>query len=246
LLPNRLTDKTGGRPLAELLAVTFLAWVASLLLLALGRAWPWLTPYRPLLATAPLIYLPLALALYRQEPFARYGLCAGHVGRALGLTVLAMVIVFPFFALGFHMVRHGGGPVNAAGVGIAPFAWLNWLLQTPQAWPWLLQSFMWELCFVALPEEFFYRGYLQGALNRHFTSRRLILGTAVGIALPASAILFALHHFVISPIPQVLLVFFPALLFGWLREATGSLLAPGLFHAACNVFAVLLTKASSF
>jgi CAAX protease family protein len=74
----------------------------------------------------------------------------------------------------------------------------------------------------------------------------IVLGTSVGIALPAGATLFALHHFVISPIPQVLLVFFPALLFGWLRETTGSLPAPGLFHAACNVFAVLLTKASAF
>ena len=76
--------------------------------------------------------------------------------------------------------------------------------------------------------------------------RCFILGTAVGIALPASAILFALHHFVISPIPQVLLVFFPALLVGWLRDATGSLLVPEPFHAACNVFAVPLTNAPSF
>jgi uncharacterized protein len=74
----------------------------------------------------------------------------------------------------------------------------------------------------------------------------IVLGTSVGIALPAGATLFALHHFVISPIPPVLLVFFPALLFGWLRETTGSLPAPGLFHAACKVFAVLLTKASAF
>lgn len=227
---------TGGTPpqlVGEVLAVTLLTWATSLLLFKFSRASSLFKAYVPLLTVAPLIYLPLLVILYRQEPLARYGLTLSHTGRALGLTVLAIVIVFPPFALGFHAYQR---------FVRSPFAWFNWLLHTPQAGPWLLKSFFWQFFFVALPEEFFYRGYLQERLNALFSGRCRLFGTAVGVALPASSAFFALHHFLITPVPQGLLVFFPALLFGWLWEATGSLLAPGLFHAVCNLFAVLLTK----
>ncbi len=32
-----------------------------------------------------------------------------------------------------------------------------------------------------------------------------------------------------------LAVFFPSLAFGWLRSATGSIVAPVFFHASCNL-----------
>jgi len=40
-------------------------------------------------------------------------------------------------------------------------------------------------------------------------------------------------------------VFFPALLFGWMRERTGTVAGSALFHAACNLFELFL-EASFF
>jgi uncharacterized protein len=225
--------------------VTCCTWGTSLLLLTFSRTSSQLTPYVHLLVMAPLIYLPLVLMLYRQEPLVRYGLTFARTGRALGLTILTIVIVFPLYTLGFHTYRQGLLSFNSLRVGVSPFAWVNWPLNVPHAWSWVLNAFVWELFFVALPEEFFYRGYLQGRLNARFSGRWRLLGAAVGVALPASAALFALHHVLISAAPQGLLVFFPGLLFGWLREASGSLPAPVLFHTACNLFARLLAQASS-
>ena len=159
--------------------MTLLAWATSLLLLKLGRTFSLLQPYISLLTIAPLIYLPLLIILYRREPLAHYGLTFSHTGRALGLTVLAIVIVLPPFALGFHMHRQWFLPLGPPRLVRSPFAWFNWLLHTPQAWPWLLQSFFRQFFFVALPEEFFYRGYLQGRLNVLFSGRCRLLGTAV-------------------------------------------------------------------
>ena len=239
-----MSERTTGRTLTlltgEVVAATLLTWTTSLLLLTFGRRSPALGPYAALLATAPMIYLPLILMLYWQEPAARYGLSCAHAGRALTLVMLAIITTFPPYALGLHTVRHGLLPANAPPGVASPFTGFTWLLQVPQSWPWPLQAFLRELFFVALPEEFFYRGYVQGRLNALFAGRCRLLRTPVGGSLPASAALFALHHWLVSPVPERLLVFFPALLFGWLREAGRSLIAPALFHAACNLLAILL------
>jgi membrane protease YdiL (CAAX protease family) len=36
-------------------------------------------------------------------------------------------------------------------------------------------------------------------------------------------------------------VFFPSLVFGWLRAKTGGIGAAVLFHAACNIFSAYLS-----
>ncbi|HVR03393.1 MAG TPA: CPBP family glutamic-type intramembrane protease, partial [Polyangia bacterium] len=62
-------------------------------------------------------------------------------------------------------------------------------------------------------------------------------GAPVGWALVVSSALFALGHVVVVPNPQRLAVFFPALVFGWMRGRTGSIAAGATFHALCNVVA---------
>ena len=93
-----------------------------------------------------------------------------------------------------------------------------------------------HLVVVALPEEFFYRGYVMGRLNDIFKKRIKLLGARVGPALLIQASLFAVGHFLVDFMPTRLLVFFPALAFGWLVEKRGSIAPAVLYHAACNVF----------
>jgi uncharacterized protein len=97
-----------------------------------------------------------------------------------------------------------------------------------------------QLLVIAVPEELFFRGYLQGRLEARFPSRRRFLGAPVGPALLLSSLLFALGHVLVDFDPQRFSVFFPGLVFGWMRARTGSIAAGALYHALCNLLTELL------
>ena len=99
---------------------------------------------------------------------------------------------------------------------------------------------MGQLLVIALPEEAFFRGYLQSALDGAWPKKRRILGAEVGWGLVVSAAIFAVGHVLTIPHPARLAVFFPALLFGWMRARTGGIGASVLFHAMCNLLSSLL------
>jgi membrane protease YdiL (CAAX protease family) len=98
---------------------------------------------------------------------------------------------------------------------------------------------------IALPEEVFHRGYLMSALEQRWTPTRKLFGVPFGWAAVISSTLFALGHVAVDPDTARLATFFPALAFAWLWRRSGSLWAPALFHAGCNLLMDLLT-ASTF
>jgi hypothetical protein len=69
-----------------------------------------------------------------------------------------------------------------------------------------------------------------------------VLGVRVGPGLLVASAIFAVGHVLTEVHPNRLAVFFPALIFGWLRAKTGGIGASLLFHAACNVFASFLLR----
>jgi membrane protease YdiL (CAAX protease family) len=97
-----------------------------------------------------------------------------------------------------------------------------------------------ELFMTALAEEAFYRGYLQTTIDDQLPARRSLLGARIGWGLFIVSALFALGHLLTDLDPNRLAVFFPSLVFGWLRLRTGGIGAPAVFHALCNLFAWLL------
>jgi uncharacterized protein len=99
-----------------------------------------------------------------------------------------------------------------------------------------------QLLVIALPEEAFYRGYLQSRLDQVWSPRWRFLGADVGPGIVLSAMIFAVGHLATVQVPARLAVFFPALLFGWLRARTGGIGASVLFHASCNVYSLLLGR----
>jgi membrane protease YdiL (CAAX protease family) len=114
-----------------------------------------------------------------------------------------------------------------------------------------------QLVIIALPEEAFYRGYLQSRLDEAMpgfgyrtdpsTGARVpirldVLGASVGPAILVTSIVFALGHFATIRQPARLAVFFPSLLFGWLRCRTKGIGAGIAFHASCNLFSELLGR----
>lgn len=100
---------------------------------------------------------------------------------------------------------------------------------------WLPLIILAQFLLVAFPEEFFYRGYIQTTLTKIWPKTWSVLWLHVGPAIVVTSALFALGHFGVDARAARLAVFFPSLLFGWLRDKTGTIVAPIVYHALCNL-----------
>jgi len=107
-------------------------------------------------------------------------------------------------------------------------------------WTWIIAYLIVHLGIVALPEEWFFRGYLQTRLDERWGTPWSFLGAELGWGFIASALLFALLHPILLPGFHRLLVFFPALLFGYLRARTGNIGSAVMIHATSNLLLAIL------
>lgn len=102
-----------------------------------------------------------------------------------------------------------------------------------------------QLLAVALPEELFYRGWMQTSWARTAPARGVtVLGARLGAGFLWTQLLFAAGHLVRLQ-PWRLGTFLPGLWFGWLRERTGSVVAGTVAHAASNLL-ILVLEASFY
>ena len=200
---------------------------------------PALDSWFHVIVAALFLYLPAWLL--RHHDLERYGLHARPLGRNLLLFAVCVLVVFPPFALGFvawerlacaigwlhRLAPAACGLVTHAGLRLPPAM----LSLDPRH-----NLILAELVVVALPEEFFFRGYVQGRLTEAWAPRWRLLGAPVGGALVVSSALFALTHVAVQGNPATLAVFFPGLVFGWMRARSGSILPGVLFHASCNLY----------
>jgi membrane protease YdiL (CAAX protease family) len=150
---------------------------------------------------------------------------AGAALRSLGWALLLTAIVAVPFYFGW---RAWWGPRLGFALALRP-------LET-------MDDVAGQLFVIALPEEAFYRGYLQSRLDEAWPPRWNVLGARVGPSLLATAAIFALGHLATVHLPARLAVFFPALVFGWLRARTGGIGAGVCFHAACNIYSQILGR----
>ncbi len=145
--------------------------------------------------------------------------------RELGVALLVALVVFPPFVAGFYLFH---GPSRTFSFAL------------PDELPSYLAG---QLLIVALPEEALFRGYVQSRLSEGLGRERRVLGAT--LSWPAwllQAALFALIHFAVDLAPARLAVFFPALLFGWLRARRGGVGASAGFHALCNLLSDVLVR----
>ena len=171
------------------------------------------------------IALPDARLRERGEGWDAYGLPWDGVtdrrtwrawgrGALAALTVAA--VVFPLFAAGFaaYAALLPALPEGLARV-LAPYVGAPRLApRLPSGLPLLALV---QLLVVALPEEMFYRGFVQTAWARTAPARGVtVLGARLGAGFLWTQVLFAAGHLVVLQ-PWRLGTFFPGLLFGWLR-----------------------------
>jgi membrane protease YdiL (CAAX protease family) len=98
-----------------------------------------------------------------------------------------------------------------------------------------------EVMAIGIPEEAFFRGYLQKrwdlALGRPWT----VFAASVGPGLLVQSAVFATCHLATGDVTR-LRVFFFALLAGWLRARSDSIAAPAAYHAVANVWYRLVAQ----
>ena len=161
-----------------------------------------------------------------------------QLGKDVKLFAIVSAIVFPLFIAGYLAFTWLWPQLPADWMRVlTPYtAAPHFELRLPDRFTeWAID----DLFVVALPEEFFYRGYLQSRLRDAWPKGKLFLGARLGPAFWLTAVLFALGHLAIFEVWR-LAVFFPALLFGWMRERTNSVVAGALFHAASNLLIKVL------
>lgn len=232
--------------------IAFVA-VAALVtaLVRLNVTLPWVGHLGSALVSVLFLYVPLYIAGRRDEDLRDYGFRIDPLGRGLVISAIAIAVIVPLFTLGFvafyelvckteplsqlaprNMCSHYGGLASLHAPRIA-------LVEGSPPAPGTL-SVEWAIVqwlVVGLPEELFFRGFLLHKLEQRFPPRRRVLGGGIGLALVLSAVAFAVIHLPKDGDPRALATVFPGLLFGWMRSATGSILASTITHGSANILA---------
>jgi len=201
------------------------------------------------LVSVVFLYAPIVVLGRRDQDIADYGFRIEPLKKGLATAAVALLVIFPVFVVGFFgfyeiackssllatvlpkgtcAAYHGLDAIHAPKVlnrEFIEFCLVQWLV-------------------VALPEELFFRGFMQGLLEQRFPPTKTIFGAKVGIALVLSSLAFACVHLPKGGDPRMLATFFPSLMFGWMRARTNSILASTITHGASNILIRLLNSAS--
>ena len=205
---------------------------------------PWVGHLGSALVSVLFLYAPMLVLARRNEDLIDYGFHADPIRKGLVMAGAAIGVIFPIFALGYfafyEVACHSSVLSHLVPRNMcAHYAGITGLHAPALSWG-LLEFCLVQMLVVALPEELFFRGFLLGLLEKRFPPARRWLGGGIGMALIASSLAFAVIHIPKDGDPRVLATFFPGLLFGWMRSATGSILAPTIAHGASNILIRIL------
>ena len=201
-----------------------------------------------LAAAAAQLVIPLRYALTSKDGDDGIGYSFDGLGRDVPVILGIIVITFvPFWFLhDWWWTLLGVTDGSGSQLGIPRGDAAVWLSNQITADPIvvtilsLTELIAIHLLGVALPEELFYRGFLQPKLCRSFNDRPLALGFVWNHGIAIAAVLFAMAHFLGEYNPARLGPFFPALLLGMLRRRSGSIAGAVVLHAAFNIYGALL------
>jgi membrane protease YdiL (CAAX protease family) len=183
-------------------------------------------------AVGAFLYVPVRFLERRSQDARDAGWRFDRLGRDLLWSLGACAVVLPLFTLGFVGFMKWSSQLPAeVRWYLGPYARDRPLhLRLPMDW-----NFAGQVAgnaAVAFSEEFFYRGYMTLRFEERWGPVRSAL---------AAAALFAVGH-LLTPAPWRLTVFFPALLFAWLRNRTGTIAGASVAHFLCNVWLLILER----
>jgi membrane protease YdiL (CAAX protease family) len=184
----------------------------------------------------------------RDFDYQAAGLRLSPLRRNLAVLGVALAVTWPLFFAAFLIFYGSACALHTS----ATWGYLvDWIAPTCARWaglagaelrlpPGLALSAITQIVVIAIPEELFFRGYLQSRLEQRWPPRRSWAGAPVGWAIVAGSALFALGHVLVDFDLQRFAVFVPGLVFGWMRARTGSIAPGAAFHALCNVYSDVL------
>jgi uncharacterized protein len=220
------------RPVREAVLV-WAAVIAGLAGLEVIGAWvPFVKGLVGAAAVGAFLYVPVKFLERRRQDARDAGWRFDRLGRDLAWSLAACAVVLPLFAVGFALFTKWSALLPAEiRWYLGPYARDRpFRIRLPLDWDFAGQVA--GNAAVAFSEEFFYRGYLTLRFEEQWGAVR----SAV-----AAAALFALGHLLI-PAPWRLAVFFPALLFAWLRNRTRTVVGASVAHFLCNVWLLVLER----
>lgn len=178
-------------------------------------------------ATLALAYLVPTL-LSRRE-FVSFGLDSGKAKDSLRILLRTSALIFPVLLTALMISKIFG--IN--------LPLMTNTLHNQNVLTWLI----YQLFYVAVAEELFFRGYLLTNIHRLLKSvfkDRILLQSYISIIL--SAVVFAAAHIITRQHFAGALTFLPGLVLGWLYIRTNALLAPILFHTLANLVYYYMTE----
>lgn len=237
-------------------AETRMAWkLAGLILVTLMLVKPlgsiaWVGPIAFTLAAGLQLYLPIWRMDHYRFDYDFLGLHFTAWRQDLRWLLILCILTFPPFIVGHHFFMTHSREL-ASEFGLFEYVYLlpnhHFAPSLPQNIASWLESIQWFLVMatthlfgVALPEETFYRGYLQPRLEVLWPPKHRVFGVFLGRAVVITSLLFALGHFLGEWNPLRLGPFFPALIFAWQRNKTGSIWGAICYHGACNILGEVL------
>lgn len=212
-----------------------------------GLAFGLLHRWVPLLIALIFVYAPSVASRLSRRPFAfeDNGFTWHPWQPSLRLLLIVVVVSFPTFIGAFFWFYEQ--VCRPHHLGSFARSWFQlcgrWRPEAPRGpaftWDFVVAALN-QLVVVALPEELFFRSYLDARLRERWPDGARLFGAPVGRALLVQSVLFAAGHVLVDLNPQRFAVFFPALLFGWMRARSGSIWAGAIYHALCNVLSDVL------
>lgn len=174
--------------------------------------------------------------------------CAVFIYGARAMVLTGLMLFLPFvdrqWQIPFCRVRRAHqSPYGAHG---APYIWLSLvacvmalLVINPQHASTALMIFL----FTALPEEWFFRAYVQTRIEQLITDKAIVLSPVKGMWLAniVTSTFFALIHLPVQGILG-LLVLMPSLLFGWLYQAYRDIALVILLHTLSNLIFIIYIR----
>ena len=181
------------------------------------------------LAVAAFLYVPARVLERRGQDAHDAGWRFDRLGADLLWSLGACALVLPLFTLAFWQFPAWLSAMPSALERLlAPYAGTVHSLRIPLTWD--FAGRVAGNAAVAFSEEFFYRGYLTLRFEERWGPVRSALVVAA---------LFALGH-LLEPAPWRLAVFFPALLFAFLRNRTRTVVGASIAHFLSNVWLLIL------
>ncbi|MFN7132209.1 MAG: myxosortase MrtX [Myxococcales bacterium] len=240
MTPDATSARPGGRAAVK---EVVLLWAIAFAAIAVTRAIGPISGWAKAVAAVAFLYLPGAIVWRRNEDYRDYAATMNGFWKAAKLGLLFSALVLPLFVLGYYVFVEvlRNLPPELSKL-LAPYP-RNFQI-APRLPERFLAHVVDQFLVVALPEEFFYRGYMQTRLRDAWPGGREVLGARLGRAFWVTQALFAVGHLA-EPYPWRLGVFFPSLVFGWMRERTGTITSSTIFHALANL-TMLVLEASFF